>query len=383
MVPFGEIMAVADKEVVGDRDLPILSITMHEGLVDQRERFGKRIAGSDISKYRVAKRGQLVMGFPIDEGVLDFQTRYDLAAVSPAYSIWELTGDVEVDLGYFAKVLRSPWARAIYASKVRGTAKRRRSIPKAEFKQLEFPLPPLPEQKRIAAILDAADALRTKRRKSLELLDELVQSVFLDMFGDPVTNPKGWEAVAFGEATESRLGKMLDKSKESGDAQYPYLGNANVQWGRFDLAALKTMDFSSDDRVEFALRPGDLLVCEGGEVGRSAIWQEADADIYFQKAIHRVRVDADVLTPEYLYYYMRNMAARGGFARLTSSSTIAHLTGVKLRRLPLPLPPLELQTDFADVLSAAKVQRRNLEEHLTELDALFASLQSRAFRGEL
>ena len=125
------------------------------------------------------------------------------------------------------------------------------AVSDANVKASKIPLPPLAEQKRIARILDAADAIRAKRREALAQLDTLIQATFLDMFGDPVTNPMGWQVVAFESIGKSRLGKMLDKGKEIGDRQYPYLANTNVQWGRFDLTELRTMDFSESDREEF------------------------------------------------------------------------------------------------------------------------------------
>ena len=258
-----------------------------------------------------------------------------------------------------------------------------KTLNKAKLKILQIPLPLLDEQKRIAGILDAADALRAKRREALAQLDTLLQSTFLDMFGDPVTNPKGWDVVAFESIGNSRLGKMLDKGKEVGDCQFPYLANTNVQWGRFDLAALRTMDFSESDCEEFKLEDGDLLICEGGEVGRTAIWHGAHDRIYFQKALHRVRLDPTVAVPEYVFQLMWFMAKNGGFRDLTTSATIAHLTGVKLKRLPCPRPPLELQHRYAAIVESVEQQKGCHGAHLAELDTLFASLQSRAFRGNL
>ena len=249
--------------------------------------------------------------------------------------------------------------------------------------RLQIPVPPLAEQKRIAGILDAADAVRAKRREALAQFDTLLQSTFLDMFGDPVTNPKGWGVVAFESIGNSRLGKMLDKGKEVGDCQFPYLANTNVQWGRFDLAALRTMDFSESDCEEFKLEDGDLLICEGGEVGRTAIWHGAHDRIYFQKALHRVRLDPTVAVPEYVFQFMWFMAKNGGFRDLTTSATIAHLTGVKLKRLPCPRPPLEFQHRFAAIVESVEHQKASQRAHMAELDTLFASLQSRAFRGDL
>ena len=257
------------------------------------------------------------------------------------------------------------------------------SVSIGNMKTIPVSVPPLAEQKRIAAILDAADALRTKRRESLAQLDALLQSTFLTLFGDPVANPMGWEVVPFANVGETRLGKMLDKGKQSGEHLRPYLANTNVKWGRFELSDLREMDFNPADRIEFSLRRGDLLICEGGEVGRCAVWKEELQDCYFQKAIHRCRVYADKAVPDFLQFFMWFMAFRGGFKDFVSTSTIAHLTGEKLRKLPVPLPPLPLQQKFAAIVESVERQKAAQRAHLAELDALFAALQHRAFRGEL
>ena len=251
------------------------------------------------------------------------------------------------------------------------------------LKETEVPLPSLVEQRRIARIMDAADALRAKRLEALAQLDTLLQSTFLELFGDPVTNPMRWDVVAFESIGSSRLGKMLDKGKEVGDCQFPYLANANVKWGRFDLTELRTMDFLKSDRKKFNLEDGDLLICEGGEVGRTAIWRGGQDRIFFQKALHRVRLDPTVAIPEYVYQFMWFMAKNGGLQDLTTSATIAHLTGVKLKRLRVPRPPLELQQRYAAIARSVEQQAARQEAHLAELNTLFASLQSRAFMGDL
>ena len=250
-------------------------------------------------------------------------------------------------------------------------------------RRLQISLPPLADQQRIAGILDAADSLRAKRREALAQLDTLLQSAFLDMFGDPVTNPMGWELVKFETIGTSRLGKMLDNAKQVGDCQRPYLANFNVQWGRFALNELREMDFDEADREEFALRDGDLLICEGGEVGRTAIWREELDGVYFQKALHRVRLAPSRAVPEYVMYFMWFMAQNGGFRDFTNTATIAHLTGIRLRSLPTPLPAFALQRRFAAIVQSVEQQKTRQRAHLAELDTLFASLQSRAFRGDL
>src|SRR5690348_648944 len=101
--------------------------------------------------------------------------------------------------------------------------------------------------------------------------------------------PSGWTQTTLGEIADTSLGKMLDRGKSQGDHLVPYLRNSNVQWGRVDLDDVLTMDIPLEERGFFGLQPGDLLVCEGGEIGRCAIWAGGSEYMAFQKAIHRVR----------------------------------------------------------------------------------------------
>ena len=174
------------------------------------------------------------------------------------------------------------------------------------------------------------------------------QSQFIEMFGDPVENEKGYPVSRFSDVAVSRLGKMLDKRKQTGMHQRKYLANANVQWFSFDLRNLNQMDFDESDQKEFELLNGDLLVCEGGEIGRCAIWRGELQDCYFQKAIHRVRCNPQKLVPEYLGHSFYYHAQKNGFSDIVSSkSTIAHLPGDKLKAMSVIVPPLEKQKQFA------------------------------------
>lgn len=285
-----------------------------------------------------------------------------------------------LDRDYLAHFLLQPDMVASANSRATG-ANLPRLSPRA-LADTKVPLPPLPEQRRIADLLDRADALRTKRRAALAQLDTLTQSIFLDMFGDPVTNPKRWPRKTFGEVCDTRLGKMLDQKRQTGEHNRPYLRNANVQWFRFDLTSIFEMDFDDDDREILRLQPDDLLICEGGEPGRAAVWQGELEECYFQKALHRARPDPGRASASYLSWFLWFLAQRKALTGVTSA-TIAHLTGEKLAVLPTMLPPLSLQREFASRLAAVTDLRKAHFAALTELDALFASLQHRAFRGEL
>lgn len=135
------------------------------------------------------------------------------------------------------------------------------TLNKATLSAVSITVPPIDEQRKIAAILDKVSDLIAKRRQQLDKLDEMVKARFVEMFGDVIQNTKLWPQYIFSDITTSRLGKMLDAKQQTGMCQYPYLANFNVQWFRFELDNLNEMDFNEADRIEFELRDGDLLVC--------------------------------------------------------------------------------------------------------------------------
>ena len=257
------------------------------------------------------------------------------------------------------------------------------SIRLSEIKTLKIPLPTLLAQKRIATILDKADAIRRKRRRAIQLADEFSRSVFLDIFGDLIKNTKGWTQVCFGDICESRLGKMLDSKKQTGNHKRKYLRNANLKWDYFDLTDLLEMDFNEKDRETFNLKYGDLLICEGGEVGRAAIWRNEFPECHFQKALHRVRTKPKKATPEFLLHLLWFLSRNGGFRDHATSATIAHLTGVKLKEMIIPLPPLGLQQMFSNYYFEIKSIKEKFSILIKSSLDLFASTSQRAFRGEL
>ena len=259
-----------------------------------------------------------------------------------------------------------------------------KEISKTVIANVEIPLPPLAEQRRIASILDQADELRQKRQQAIEKLDQLLQATFIDMFGDPVSNPKGWDLRSVGEISESKLGKMLDKKKQSSENdQYKYLRNANVQWFRFDLSDVFEMEFNEKDRKNCELKFGDVLVCEGGEPGRAAIWKNDLENCFFQKALHRVRLDMTQILPEYFVWLFWFYSKNGGFDDHITVATIAHLTGVKMKAMQIPIPPLSLQEDFQQKVNEIEVLKTTLENSSKLFESLFSSLQNQVFNGTL
>jgi type I restriction enzyme, S subunit len=157
----------------------------------------------------------------------------------------------------------------------------------------------------------------------------------------PFPIPPSWAWTSVGQVGKARLGKMLDNAKNKGTPQR-YLRNVNVRWFDFDLSDVLEMRFEDDELPEFALRIGDVLICEGGEPGRAAVWDERENDIYFQKAIHRVRFSQGV-NPHFFVNAIRQSAESGRLSTYFTGVTIKHFTGRGLSSFLFPLAPLTEQ----------------------------------------
>jgi type I restriction enzyme S subunit len=153
--------------------------------------------------------------------------------------------------------------------------------------------------------------------------------------------------VPLGTVAEIQLGKMLSPKARTGSELWPYLRNQNVQWGDFNLVGMARMAFSEKEKIKFELRDGDLLVCEGGEPGRCAVWRGQLAGCYYQKALHRVRPHSGKADPEFLGYWIRYQALIGAFEERNAKTTIAHLPLIRLEKLHVPDIPLVRQRSIA------------------------------------
>ena len=184
----------------------------------------------------------------------------------------------------------------------------------------------------------------------------------------PFEIPEGWKWVRLGEVSESCLGKMLDGIKNQGKMR-KYLRNLNVRWFCFDLSDLLEMKIKDEELEKFSARKGDLLICEGGYPGRSAIWNE-DYDICFQKAVHRVRFFNTPYMPRLLNLYLFLLSENGKIEKYLTGEGIRHLTGVKLKQILFPLPPLAEQTEIVRVVEAQLTKVDQLEKQIAERETL-------------
>ncbi len=259
-----------------------------------------------------------------------------------------------------------------------------KEVSKAVVARIEIPLPTLAAQRRIAEILDKADSLRAKRRAAIEQLDTLTQSIFLEMFGDPATNPMGWPVRTIGDLLESASYGTSRKSEAVG--QYAVLRMNNIGCtGEMDLSTLKYMDLDECEHDRYLVRTGDVLFNRTNSpelVGKTALYREALPMAYAGYLIRlRVKRDND---PEYLAAFLNTRYSKRVLRGMCKSIIgMANINATDVRGIRIPQPPLRMQIEFAQRVVGVVEMKAAYRASLGKCDSLFAAIQHRAFRGEL
>jgi type I restriction enzyme, S subunit len=287
--------------------------------------------------------------------------------------------------GYANHWINSPNAKRLLRDMVKGI----HLYPK-DVARLPIPLPPLAEQRRIAAILDAADALRQKRRQALRLLDQLSQSIFIEMFGDVEANdwPMGTvQDVAAARAGSLRTGPFGSQllHSEFVDKGIAVIGIDNAVTNQFSWGEKRHITVEKyRDLARYTVHPGDVLITIMGTCGRCAVVPDDIPTAISTKHLCCITLDPAKCLPEFLHaYFLRHPLARSYLGKTAKGAIMDGLNMGIIREMPIPMPPIGLQRDFSNRQQAVQSQIEICRASLQDFDALFASLQHRAFRGEL
>lgn len=289
------------------------------------------------------------------------------------------TGDY--DGRYLLHAFKTPRVRQQVLDITSGAAQKKVSLERFRHR-VTVPVPPLPEQRRIAAILDHADALRAKRRQVLTHLDSLTQSIFNEMFGGIAAE------ATVGDVAQIQGGLQVSAKRANLPVEVPYLRVANVYRGWLDLSEVKTLQATAVEVERTTLMAGDLLFVEGHanplEVGRVAMWTGTVDNCVHQNHLIRARLDPARALPVFASSWLNTDRGAAHFRRAgKTTSGLNTISASTVRAAPLPLPPIALQSEFAKRVDATRDQRAVARRALAADDELFASLLSRAFRGEL
>lgn len=265
-------------------------------------------------------------------------------------------------------------------------------VPQDFLEHYLIPLPPLEEQRRIVANIEALMArvrearhLRAEARKGAE---RLMQAVLAEAFPRPgAALSEGWRWVKLGEVFQIQQGASMSPKRRRGVNPRPFLRTKNIQWGFVDLSDVDEMDFTDEEVNSLALHEGDLLICEGGDVGRTAIWQGELPLCLYQNHIHRLRAIGRVEPKFYMYWMQAAYQVFSAYAGEESRTAIPNLSGRRLREFIAPLPPLEEQRRIVAYLDQVQQQATSLkqaqDETESELKRLEQAILDKAFRGDL
>ena len=349
-VKLGELISKAKVERCGDRSFPVYSMTMHDGIVEQSGRFKKTIASRDTSSYKVVKKNQLVVGFPIDEGVIYVQNHDQPGIMSPAYNVWDFDSD-RILPAYLEFVLHSPQSMAYYAEKMRGTTARRRTLTGDALKNMPVPVPSIEDQYAVVKTLNCIKSQLAATQQMLDKLDQLVKSRFVEMF----------ESDRFDACLmEDLLSNIVSGTNAGGnqrpleEGEYAVLKISAVTKGVFDPEEYKVVDDVSSIKMIHP-RKGDLLFSRANTaemVGATAIVDDDYERLFLPDKLWRVDPKPDVDTV-FLKALLSSQSLRSEMSKVATgtSGSMKNISMAKFRKLPAFVPPIELQQEFADFVS--------------------------------
>ena len=383
MVELGNLIKQAKTIRCKDGDYPVLSMTMHDGLVFQDDKFKKVIASKDRSDYKVVYRNQLVISFPIDEGVLAAQRIADAGIVSPAYGIWDID-QTKILPEFLEYALRCDRSISYYKAKLRGSTARRRSLPTSTLLVHTVPLPPIWEQKDILAIIHKANNLVENKKREIQLFNDLIKARFCEIFGDMYLNTLSWREVLLETVADIASGITKGrKIREQKLIKVPYMAVSNVKDGYIDWTTIKTIEATEQEIEQYRLLPNDVLMTEGGDpdkVGRGAIIRKPLENCIHQNHIFRVRLNEELILPIFFAEYLQHQRSKRYFLGCAKQTTgIASINMKQLRALPVLLPPLELQQQFSDFVAIIDKSKAAVQKSLEETQLLFDSLMQKYF----
>jgi len=351
--------------------------------MSQEEKLGRTIAGNSLKNYLRLQRNDFAYNksatkaFP--EGYIARFLDDAKAAVPNSIFTCFRVDECKIHPAYldylFAGNLHGRWLRKFLSIGARAHGSL--NVNDDDLMALPVPLPrgksSLAEQKKIADCRGSLDELIAAECRKLEALRAHKKGLIQQLFPLPgetrprrrfpeFSNAPEWEEVPLGEIAEVKLGKMLDRQKHTSGRLLPYLNNMSVRWNDVDTSNLPEMYFNEDELDRFGLRAGDVVVCEGGEPGRSAVWDGRLPDLKYQKAIHRVRFNVP-FEPHLLVLYLQAIAGTTQFEMLFTGGGIKHLTGETFAQLRIPL--------------VSHAEQLRIVACLTSLDDMIASQSQR------
>jgi type I restriction enzyme S subunit len=363
-VPLNRLATRTKQKNRDDKIIRVLTNSAEFGVMDQRDFFDKDIATQgNLESYCVVELGSYVYNPRISAtapvGPIS-KNKIGTGVMSPLYTVFKFNNENNEFYEHYFKT--AGWHGYMRQASSTGARHDRMAISSEDFMAMPLPVAMPKEQQKIADCLSSLDEIITIQTRKVEAIKTRKKGLMQQLFprageSQPrlrfpeFQNAGKWGEVALGEIAEIKLGKMLDKQKHTTGFLLPYLNNLAVRWNEVNTSDLPKMYFNDRELDRFGLRSGDVVVCEGGEPGRAAVWDGSLPDLKFQKAIHRVRFNVPFV-PKILVLHLENLADTTAFEMLFTGGGIKHLTGETFSRLKIPLIPYAEQHRIASCLSS-------------------------------
>lgn len=360
-------------------DIPVYSITNSQGFC--RDYFSKEVASKDKTSYKIVPRGCFAYNpSRINVGSLDWQRDEERVIVSPLYNVFSVSP--EIDQQYLYYYLKS--SATSYRIKEVATGSVRDNLRLSMLYDFMIELPSLDVQRQIVSNLDLLASIIRQRNQQLTKLDELIKARFVEMFGDMLLNSLEWPEKPLEGLADIVSGITKGrKTTETGLIEVPYMAVSNVKSGYIDWTTIKTILATKQEIEQYRLMPDDILMTEGGDpdkVGRGAIIKNPLKDSIHQNHIFRVRLDKSELLPAYFAEYLQHQKAKRYFLGCAKQTTgIASINMRQLRALPVLIPPLPLQNQFAAFVAEVDKSKVEVQKALDQTQLLFDSLMQQYF----
>lgn len=371
----------------GKHDVNVYSVTNSEGFKLSSEFFKKEVFSKNISNYKVVEKGQFAYNpSRINVGSIDYLRNVDKVLVSPLYIVFET--DHELNPEYLLRYLKSGWGNNQIRSNTEGAV--RDSLKYKGLENIKIPLPLVEDQKRIAKILVRVENLISQRKKRLKKLDELLRNLFLDLFGDPVKNEKGWvvlpcdKAVVNIESGTSYGGEEKDFLE---DDELGVLKISAVTNGRLDKTEFKAVKKSLIKKKLRFIKKGDLLFSRANTVELVAACCVVDLDsetLFLPDKLWALTL-ADGINIQYFNFLLKNERFRNKVRNLANGGhdSMLNISMKKFLTLDIPVPEEQLQNKFAGIVKKVEAIKSQYQQSLIDLEDLYGSISQKAFKGEL
>lgn len=385
IVELGKYVRQVSQRNRADADIEVFSVTNSEGFTKSTDYFSKEVFSKDVSNYKVVSPGQFAYNpSRINVGSIDCLRYGSPVLVSPLYIVFEGNKDIHAD--YLLRYLKCDWGNAQIRANTEGAV--RDSLKFKGLENIKLPLPLLDDQIRIAYLLGKVEGLIAQRKQHLQQLDDLLKSVFLEMFGDT----DGWPSRTLSSIAVDGKGTFSNGpfgsdllTSELTDTGVPVIYIRDIRDARYErVSTVCVTEEKAQELGACLVQPGDVLIAKVGDPpGTTAIYPKGEPIGVITQDVIRLRPNTDIVNAEFVTSFLNSHIGCQLIREITVEATRARFGLRELKMQEIPVPPMDLQNQFAAIVEKIESIKSRYQQSLTDLEDLYGALSQQAFKGEL